>query len=60
MLDNFKKCDRCGGLWANDAYFGSVHITGKEHRGWLRLCRDCMGKLLFFIDHPEDDEGAEE
>ena len=59
-MTDFKKCDRCGSLWANDAYFGSVHVTGKEHRGWLRLCPDCMDKLLWFVDHPEEDEEVEE
>lgn len=52
-MTDFKKCDRCGGLWANDAYFGSVFVTGEEHRGWLRLCPYCMDRLLRFLDDAE-------
>ena len=57
-MSDFKKCERCGAVWADDIRFAYVEVTCLKWREGFELCPTCHDELTWFLDHPE--EGEEE
>jgi ferredoxin len=60
MMDSFKKCDRCGSVWAYGSKFVYVELYGERYgvKCW-QVCPNCAPELFWFMDHPEEQEEEE-